>query len=569
MKRKSSPHGRIRRFAEMLDVDVEDLEIGHNQFWKVKHQNDGSPIIILEVDSDLSVLGLSASYLGKASADIIGKSIFDLIPEDPEGLSRKLLLDVLKTGRQAEFEHAFQNDEGQIEHNEMLVERSHGEELVLRFTIRGMSYYKKIEQALRYRINFENLLGRVSAYFINLSYEDIDEGITSALGEICQFSGLDRSFVVLFSEDQLSSSIHYEWVQEGIPPIFNDIQNLPTSLIPWLFQDLLSGKYVAVNDEQKLPDGSEALEQMMQNLGTRSFLHVPMFWQGVVIGFIGFDSMTMTINWGEDLIKLLRFVGEMIANLLQRKHSEQHIRQLNQDLESRVLKRTKELDQANKELEAFSYSISHDLRSPLRQIGSFAGLLKRSTGKDLSDRNQEFLDLIIDSAKKMDQLITDLLTFSKLDRAVLNMEKVELKQVVGEVVNSLIYSTRDRTVEWSIGDLPACQGDYVLIRQAMMNLIENALKYTRGKAHAKIQIDLFERTTDSFTIFVQDNGVGFDMQVKEEIFGVFKRLHPSADFEGTGIGLAIVKRILTRHHAKVWVEAEVDKGACFYIQFPA
>lgn len=568
MEEFESPAGRIRRLAEMLDMEVEELMEGKSRFWKANaHQHESSKIL-LEINPDLSVLSITSPYLAKHPAEIVGKSVFDLIPEDPDGTSRQLLQEVLKTGQRKEFENTYSIN-GEIEHDEILVERmGGGSEIGLRLSIRRITYYKKIEQALRYRIKFEHLLGKISAYFINLDYEEIDAGIKSGLGEICQFSGLDRSFVVLFAEDRQSSSIHYEWVQEGIPAIINDIQDVPISLIPWLFQDLLSGKYVAVNDQQTLPEGSEALEEMMKNLGTRSFLHVPMFKQGEVIGFIGFDSMSIAIDWGEDVIKLLRFVGEMVANLLLRKQSEQRIRQLNQELESRVLKRTEQLDQANKELEAFSYSISHDLRSPLRQIGSFAGLLRRSTGSDLSERNQEFLDLIIDSAKKMDQLITDLLTFSKLDRTVMNVERVSLKQVVGEVVQNLIYETRDRTVEWSIGDLPSCEGDYVLIRQAMMNLLENALKYTRGKETAKIRIDISDQQEDSFTLFVQDNGVGFDMQVKEEIFGVFKRLHSSEEFEGTGIGLAIVKRILHRHQANIWAEGEVGQGACFYIQFP-
>jgi len=252
------------------------------------------------------------------------------------------------------------------------------------------------------------------------------------------------------------------------------------------------------------------------------------------------------------------------------RESEARLHELNQELERRVVERTTQLEAIeaiNNELEAFSYSVSHDLRAPLRHIDGFTGLLERHAEPALDDKGRRYLKTISEAVKQMDTLIDDLLTFSRLGRAELRHGPVRLKDLVDEVRRILDPEIAGRAVVWAIGELPEVQGDPQLLRLVLQNLIGNALKYTRTRPEARIEIGA--RREDAETVCsIRDNGVGFDMRYVERLFGVFQRLHASAEFEGTGIGLASVGRIVRRHGGRVWAEGEVDRGACFSFALP-
>jgi len=223
---------------------------------------------------------------------------------------------------------------------------------------------------------------------------------------------------------------------------------------------------------------------------------------------------------------------------------------------------------ANKELEAFSYSVSHDLRAPLRHVAGFVQLLQAKARDQLDDTGRRYLDVIAGAANKMGALIDDLLSFSRTGRAQMRAEVLPLAQIVEECRRELEPETRGRTIDWRIGELPEVTADRALLRQVMANLLGNAVKYTGKKPAARIEVTA-RREGGEIVVGVRDDGAGFDMKYADKLFGVFQRLHTEAEFEGTGIGLANVRRIVARHGGRTWAEGAVNQGAAFYFSLPA
>jgi signal transduction histidine kinase len=264
-----------------------------------------------------------------------------------------------------------------------------------------------------------------------------------------------------------------------------------------------------------------------------------------------------------DFRKRLKAEAERDRLFDAQKQVEMQIVELNADLQVRAA----ELAAVNKELEAFSYSVSHDLRAPLRHVSGFVDLLKKNVGASLDKKALHHLDCIATSAHQMGQLVDDLLQFSRMARAEMRFSRVDLGDLVAEVQGRLQHDLHGRKIEWKIGALPEVQGDRSMLRVVLTNLISNAVKYTRPRKPARIEIGC-DANGKEHVVFVRDNGVGFDMKYVGKLFGVFQRLHFEEEFEGTGIGLASARRILMRHGGRIWAEGQEDQGATFYFSLP-
>ena len=256
-----------------------------------------------------------------------------------------------------------------------------------------------------------------------------------------------------------------------------------------------------------------------------------------------------------------------ILPVLERALTVRNLRLENARLEREVRERTVALESANHELEAFSYSVSHDLRAPLRHITGFAQILHQSVGASISEEDRHVLERILTSADRMSRLIADLLAFSRTSRAELHRGRVNLQELVESVVAEIQPETAGRNIIWKQGALPEVMADSSLLRQVVSNLLMNAVKYSRPRDPAEIEIGCLPDAKET-VIFVRDNGVGFDMSFADRLFGVFQRLHSDQEFEGTGVGLANVRRIIARHSGRTWAESRLGEGATFYFSLP-
>jgi light-regulated signal transduction histidine kinase (bacteriophytochrome) len=253
--------------------------------------------------------------------------------------------------------------------------------------------------------------------------------------------------------------------------------------------------------------------------------------------------------------------------MAERRRTDEALRQLNVDLEQRVADRTEELGAANKELEGFSYSVSHDLRAPLRAVIGFSKMLLEDHGEQLDAEARRKVDVIREDAEHMGMLIDDLLAFSRLGRKAIQLTEVNMTELAQSVYDNLSRQTPDQHAEFRLGKLPPANGDRALLGQVWTNLLSNAMKFSSKRDGALIEVSAISNEQE-YIYFVRDNGAGFDPRYQAKLFGVFQRLHDASEFPGTGVGLALIQRIVVRHRGRVWAEGKPGEGATFYFTLP-
>ncbi len=358
--------------------------------------------------------------------------------------------------------------------------------------------------------------------------------------------------------------------------VFTGVKGIPlppnTSVLKIPVEQTLSGTVARtgqliaktyVPQELKQCDANQTLCQ----LGIQTFICMPMMVNQRVIGVLSL-AHPETVKFDDHFLRWIANLANYVALLTERKSSEAEIKQLNETLEQRVLERTVQLEAANRELDAFSYSVPHDLRAPLRHIRGFVDALAQQlqrSGAIAEPKVAHYIEVIQDSSQKMGQLINGLLTLSRVGRQQLTSVPVHLRQLVDAAIALIISETEtgeERPIEFRIGDLPTVIGDPILLQQVFTNLIDNAVKFSCVRQQAMIEIG----TLPDRTIFVKDNGVGFQMEYADQLFGAFQRLHSKREFKGTGIGLAIVQRIILRHGGTIWAESTPNQGATFYFK---
>ncbi len=307
--------------------------------------------------------------------------------------------------------------------------------------------------------------------------------------------------------------------------------------------------------------------------GFRSSAAFPLRVSGKVIGALTIYSHVPQFFTDAEIYLLssladdISFAIDAMNNEQKRLEAEEALRNLNEDLERRITERTSDLELANKELESFSYSVSHDLRSPLRHMSGFVELLRKRFEGQLDETGIHYLQVISGASKKMGRLIDDLLIFSRIGRSEMQMKQVNLTALTRAAIDEVMKVERVRSIEWKIDRLPRVQGDASMLSLVLVNLISNAVKFTRTRPLTEIEIGCSE-DADEFICHIKDNGVGFNMKYAGKLFGVFQRLHAQEEFEGTGIGLANVQRIISRHGGRTWAEGEEGLGAVFYFTLP-
>lgn len=534
-------------------------------------QNSSDIIAVLAADGTVGYTSASIKRILGYEPEKWQKA-FELVCPDDLPKAESLLTKALNSPSidiTAEFR--LQNAEGQLRDFEVIANNLLDEPTITGIvtTCRDITERKQAEAVMQQQREREQLVAEITQRIRqSLNLEKI---LSTAVAEIRQFFKTERVFIYRFEPDW-GGVVVVESVAIGCPSILG--VKLKDNFFEEAFnRELYKHGRVQATEDINTANLSQCHIEFLAQLQVRANLVVSILQEEELWGLLVVNQCSEPRQWQALEINLLKQIATQLAiaiqqstlfeqvqsELTERKRAEAEIKKLNEDLQHRAV----QLEAANKELEAFSYSVSHDLRAPLRAINGFSRILSNEYADQLPTEARRYLQMVQDNAQQMGCLIDDLLAFSRLSRSSLKKQLITPIDLVRQVFIEVSHEQEHRHIEIAIGELPVCQADPALLKQVWVNLIANALKYSRQQELARIEVGC-KHLNSQLVYFVKDNGVGFDMRYADKLFGVFQRLHHAEDYEGTGVGLAIVQRIIHRHGGRVWAEAGVNQGATFY-----
>lgn len=548
LRRENARRIEAQRMAQRRADEIEDL---YNHAPCGYHSLDRDGTIMRVNDTELA-------WLGYAREEIVGSKKFSELMT-PESAARfaETFPRFRETGRIDDVEYDLVRRDGTVfcvALNAVTMYGENGEYLMSRATLFDITERKRNERQMRF----------LQAAMLETSEaEDTAAALTVVLRRICEFTGWTYGQAWLPNADGHSLGLSEAWYSK-VPELRQFWERNKTLSIT-ADNILVGGVWQSQQPAWAWdldPDPKYVRRAMMLEAGFKSWLGFPVISEGVVIAVIEF----LDIDYGtrdQKVLQLISILSAQLGPVIQRKLAVEEIRRLHGDLEQRAA----QLESANRELESFSYSVSHDLRSPLRAIDGFSQMLQEDYAAKLDDEGRRLLEVIRDNSRKMGQLIDDLLDFSRLGRKPLSAAQVDMVTLATEALQNLQQAQGPLQPRVTLNPMPAAWCDPVLIRQAWVNLLGNAIKFSSRREAPVVEVSGHLNGGD-VVYCVKDNGAGFDMQYYDKLFGVFQRLHSAEEFPGTGVGLAIVQRVVGRHGGRVWAEGEIGKGATFYFSLP-
>lgn len=535
-----------------------------------------APDLILEIDPAGQIV-----FANRYTDIYLGRSVFEFLPPEQVETARHRLRQALEGGQVEQFELQTFNHHGQLIWNELRVRPLFEAGKISGFSlwITNITHRKLLEQQAEQasrQLAMLNEIGRVVSEETDL--DRVLEVIRQQLAKVVDF---DFYSVRIFNTEQ--GTITYLAVYEG-----GQYWKEPDApLIPGThaYQVFESGRsYLRLLTPEEIEEERQHPELRVGDRSsvTASLIFAPLKRKGRTIGALSVQRYQPSAYTQEDLklvedvaiqvtiaIENARLLASLQQELSERRKAEAQIRQLNEELEQRVRQRTAQLEMSNKELESFSYSVSHDLRAPLRAINGYSQALLEDYSSRLDETARDYLQKIRTATRNMERLIDDLLNLARITRSQMTFQELDLSRLFDEIMAELRAAEPERQAIIRLQPGLTALGDEQLLRIMMTNLCSNAWKFTRKKAVAEIEFGLQAQESGPAAFFIRDNGAGFHMAYADKLFNSFQRLHAPDEFEGTGIGLAIVKRIVQRHGGRIWAEGKPDKGATFYFTIAA
>lgn len=535
---------------------------------------DVLPDLFFLLDEQGTIIDYKADSMARlyaAPTQFIGGRVQDVMPAEFVGPFMEKVA-VTASGQLQRHEYTLPFPDGLHHFEARLARLPNGQQLLA--IVRDTTEQKLLEQE-RERLNqFTVLLFRLARNFINLPHEQANDGIDQALGDLGRYVDVDRAYVLSYDMDAGTATTSHQWCGANLASDGGGRPQLPLADIPDLLTPHQRGEVFEVERVSELPDG--ALRAFLQSRQVRSFIALPLMSHGQCVGCVGFDNIARNRAYTQGEVDLLQLFAQMMVSVRERHTAEQQVNQLTEELEARVLRRTQALDssvkrlrQVNAELETFTYSVSHDLKSPLRSLEGFCTLLLEDHANQLDAQGQDYLGRIQRAARHMALLINDLLAYSRIEKVEQHLERLSLAQLVHEAAEGVAHELASRHARLDV-DIPeglmvraASQGMAMVLR----NLLDNALKFSRPEKPPVVRISA-QAQENKVHMSVADNGMGFDMKYHDRIFALFQRLHRHDQIPGTGIGLAMVHKAVENMGGRIWAESEPGQGATFHIELP-